>query len=70
MPDLSTASRPQFTLTGGVRADQRLRNAQLDGQRHELVLRSVMNIPLDSAPFVVWGRHQALPGSPDVVEPG
>ena len=36
--------------------------AELDGQRDQLLLRAVVQVPLDLAPFCILGFHQPAPG--------
>ena len=53
----------------GVLLEQPSREAGLYGQGDQLLLRAVVDIALEPAPFGVLGSDDALPGGLELVEP-
>ena len=50
---------------GGIVRDDVARQAQVDGQGHQVLLGAVMEIALDPPPLGVAARHNAGPGLPE-----
>ena len=46
---------------GRVAIDERVGQSELDAERDELLLRAVVDVPLELAPLVVLRGHQPLP---------
>ena len=57
---------PLNLVTLGIGADHRFGDAELDGQRHQLLLRAVVEVALEPPPRLVAGPHDAGPRGGEV----